>query len=214
MDNGGILYMDLWSQLKSMYEKSDRQIKILDGIAEQGKKELCEISISPESTMGNIIINTNGIIVDNWIRILGQSSEHHAGIADFNMRIGYDFGKMIIIAIDIVGGLFALNIGEFEDDIGMVWYFAPDTLSWESLGFKYSEFITWLAQGNIIDFYEPFRWNGWEKDVENIDGFNNGVLVYPFLWAKECNIETATKKVSPIGEIIKMNFEFKKNLII
>lgn len=87
MDNGGILYMDLWSQLKSMYEKSDRQIKILDGIAEQGKKELCEISISPESTMGNIIINTNGIIVDNWIRILGQSSEYHAGIG----KIYYSF---------------------------------------------------------------------------------------------------------------------------
>ena len=51
--------MDLWMQIKSMYEKSDRQIKILDGIAEQGIKELREINISPESTMGNIIINTN-----------------------------------------------------------------------------------------------------------------------------------------------------------
>ena len=47
--------------------------KILDGIAEQGIKELREINISPESTMGTIIINTNGIIIDNWIRILGQS---------------------------------------------------------------------------------------------------------------------------------------------
>lgn len=65
--------MDLWMQIKSMYEKSDRQIKILDGIAEQGIKELREINISPESTMGTIIINTNGIIIDNWIRILGQS---------------------------------------------------------------------------------------------------------------------------------------------
>ena len=152
--------MDLWMQIKSMYEKSDRQIKILDGIAEQGIKELREINISPESTMEAIIINTNGIIIDNWIRILGQSSEHHAGIVDFCERIGREFGKMMVIAIDIVGGLFAINSGEFEDDIGMVWYFAPD--------------------------------------------------IYPFLWAKECNIETASKNISPLGEIIKMYFGFKK----
>lgn len=204
--------MDLWSQIKSMYEESGRQIKILDGVDEQGLKEVNKMSISLESTMGTIVVNTNGIIVDNWIRILGQSSEHHAGIADFNKRIGYDFGKMMIVAIDIVGGLFALNTGEYEDDIDRVWYFAPDTVSWESLGFKYSEFIAWIAQGNIMDFYEPFRWNGWEKDVENIDGFNKGVLVYPFLWSKECNIETAAKKISPLSEIIKMNYESFKNV--
>lgn len=202
--------MDLWMQIKSMYEKSDRQIKILDGIAEQGIKELREINISPESTMEAIIINTNGIIIDNWIRILGQSSEHHAGIVDFCERIGCEFGKMMVIAIDIVGGLFAINSGEFEDDIGMVWYFAPDTVSWESLGFRYSEFIAWLAQGNTMDFYKSYRWNGWEKDIENMDGFNNGVLIYPFLWAKECNIETASKKISPLSEIIKIYFGFKK----
>ena len=43
-----------------------------------------------------------------------------------------------------------------------------------------------------------------------VDGFNNGVLIYPFLWAKECNIETASKKISPLSEIIKMYFGFKK----
>ena len=80
-----------------------------------------------------------------------SAGEYHAGIADFNKRIGYDFGKMIIIAIDLVGGLFALNIGGFEDDIGMVWYFAPDTLSWESLGFNYSEFIAWLSLITLLN---------------------------------------------------------------
>ena len=45
---------------------------------------------------------------------------------------------------------------------------------------------------------------------ENMDGFNNGVLIYPFLWAKECNIETASKKISPLSEIIKIYFGFKK----
>ena len=78
------------------------------------------------------------------------------------------------------------------------------------LGFRYSEFIAWLAQGNTMDFYKPYRWNGWKKDIENMDGFNNGVLIYPFLWAKECNIETASKNISPLSEIIKIYFGFKK----
>ena len=39
-------------------------------------------------------------------------------------------------------------------------------------------------------------------------GFDEMMLIYPFLWAKECNLETATKKVVSSDELIRMNSEY------
>ena len=203
----------MWTQLKSMFEESNRRVKIHGGIYEQGVEDVAKINASPESCIGAIITNTCGISVDNWICILGQSSNQHAGVTDFDSRAGLDFGDMLVVAIDIVGGVFALNMGRFETDQGLVWYFAPDTVEWESLELKYSEFITWVATGDLDGFYEAFRWNNWEKDVEGVDGFNDGIQIFPFLWSEECDIESASKKVIPLKEIIGTNLEFEKNFM-
>ncbi len=122
-----------------------------------------------------------------------------------------DSGGMLVVARDIVGGLFALNIGEFAEDRGLVWYFAPATPEWESLSMKYSEFIAWLAQGKLVDFYSTMRWSNWQTDAEAVS-FDEGILIYPYLWTKECNIETASKRVVPLIEIVSMNQEFVRKL--
>ena len=202
--------MDLWIQIENIFKASERRVKILEGDTECGLSEAAQINASLDSAFAAVMINTNGIVIDNWINILGQSSPKHAGIIDFSSRLSLDLGKMMAVATDVVGGVFAINVGRFEEDLGSVWYFAPDTLSWESLGFRYSEFLAWTAQGNLEDFYQSFRWKDWEKDVSEIDGFNDGMLIYPYLWAKECNIETASKKVVPLKEIIGTNLEFAK----
>ena len=201
---------NLWMQIRSMFECNNRTVKFFEGLNEQGVDEVSRINASPESALGSIIVNSNGIVVDDWISILGQSSDQRAGVTDFNTRIGFDFGKMMVVAVDIVGGVFAINLGRFDTDYGMVWYFAPDTVRWESMEVRYSEFVAWAAQGDIAGFYQSFRWTGWKKDVESIDGFNYGVLIYPYLWSKECNIETAAKKKVPLKELIGTNLDFEK----
>ncbi|MBR5713150.1 MAG: DUF2625 family protein [Lachnospiraceae bacterium] len=202
--------MDLWTQVKAMFERSGRRVKIYDGFREQGANDIAAINASPESVLGAVVLNSSGIVVDNWITILGQSSAERAGIADFCERLGCDFGKMAVVAVDVVGGVFAINLGRFEEDFGMVWYFAPDTISWESMEVRYSEFLAWVAQGDIDGFCRTLRWSGWEADVEGVDSFNCGVLFYPYLWAKECNIETASRKIVPLRELIGINLEFEK----
>ena len=142
--------------------------------------------------------------------MLGQTSERY-GVLNFSKIMKLDSGGMLVVARDIVGGLFALNNGEFAEDRGLVWYFAPDTLKWESLGMKYSEFIAWLAQGNLVDFYSTMRWSNWQTDAESVS-FDEGIFIYPYLWTKECNIETASKRVVPLMEIVSMNEEFARKL--
>ncbi len=202
--------MDLWLQIKSMYEKSNKHVRFYEGTEEQGATDIAKLNVSPDSVFGTIIANTGGIVVDNWLSILGQLSYRYAGAADFADRMGLDFGNMLVVAVDVVGGVFAINMGRFEEDAGLVWYFAPDTVNWEPLKFSYSEFIAWTAQGDLDGFYQAFRWSTWKKDVETIEPFNKGILIYPFLWSKECDVETASKKAVPLKEIISINMDFEK----
>ena len=37
---------------------------------------------------------------------------------------------MFVVATDVIGGIFAINQGKYCEDIGKVWYLAPDTLEW------------------------------------------------------------------------------------
>ncbi len=200
----------MWEQLLDMLKKADRSVEIYDGVQVRGLKEVNELGASPDSVLGAIIINTCGIVFDKWVYVLGQASEKY-GVLNFSEAMKLNSDDLLVVARDIVGGLFALNMGRFAEDRGLVWYFAPDTLEWESLGMKYSEFIAWLAQGNLADFYDSMRWSDWRKDAESVS-FDKGILIYPYLWAKECNIETASKRVVPLAEIISMNEEFARKL--
>lgn len=50
------------------------------------------------------------------------------------------------------------------------------------------------------------------QNGEESVALDEGILIYPYLWARECNIETASKKVVPLAEIIAMNEEFVRKL--
>ena len=115
--------------------------------------------------------------------------------------------KMTIVGQDIVGGLFAINIGKYQEGIKKVWYFAPDTLQWECMDMNYAEFIAWAIQGNTDEFYSSMRWKCWKEDCSKAE-FDEMILIYPSLWSKECNLETAAKKVVSSDELIRMNSEF------
>lgn len=198
----------MWNQLLDLFEKADRSIGIIEGNIPHGFDEIQEIGASPESVLGAVIVNTCGIVFDKWVFVIGQSSDNY-GILNFGEKMNYDSSGLLVVATDIVGGIFALNMGRFPEDQGLVWYFAPDTLEWESLEMKYSQFIAWLAQGDLSGYYSSMRWTDWRKDAESV-GSGEGILIYPYLWAKECNIETASKKVVPLKELLGMNEEFSK----
>jgi len=115
------------------------------------------------------------------------------------------------VASDVPGGLYAINISRFPENRNMIWYFAPDSLEWECLELSYNEFVAWSLQGDTDGYYSSMRWQSWKEDVKDI-AMNDAILIYPFLWAKECDIETADKKIVKADEVIKMNFEYSTTL--
>ena len=202
-----------WQEIMTFIRESNRDVKLLEGDEKTGREECFDLNIPEKSLLYEIVCNTGGIVIDDWIRIFGQTKDN-IGISHYNKEFGasHELTGLFVVASDIVGGLFAININRFEDEANSIWYFAPDTLEWECLEMKYSEFFSWALQGNIDEFYETMRWNGWEKDAKEV-GFDQGILIYPFLWANECIIDKADKKAVPFDELVALNFENEKRLL-
>ncbi len=201
-----------WNEIKEMLDKSKYEMIIFEGTIENGQRECRKLGIPKDSILASVVINCNGIYIDNWIRILGQGNEKRNGVLYYNTLVDDScLTGMFIVANDVVGGIYAINISRFEIEKNMIWYFAPDTLEWENLSMKYLDFIIWAAQGNTSDFYESVRWDGWRRDCKKVE-LNTGYLIYPFLWAKECNKNTAKKKIVLFDEIMILNFDNSKKL--
>lgn len=202
----------VWSEIKEILCKSKSEIIIFEGSIENGKNECEKLNIPNDSVLASVVVNCNGIYINHWIRILGQGNEKQNGIMYYNTLINDScLDGMFIVANDVVGGIYAINLSRYDIEKNMIWYFAPDTLEWENLGMRYSDFIVWIVQNHVNQFYESMRWNNWRSDCRNLE-FNKGYLIYPFLWAKECDIDNADKKIVLFDELMSLNFACMKKL--
>ncbi|MEH4781218.1 DUF2625 family protein, partial [Escherichia coli] len=90
---------------------------------------------------------------------------------------------------------------------GCVYYFAPDTLNWESLEVGYSEFLQWALSGDLDTFYENVRWQQWREDVIKLSA-TEAFTFYPFLWVQ--SEEARTRKVISLTELWEMQYQMKE----
>lgn len=200
----------LFEKLTNMVRQSEKNITIHTELfcAEENKL----LGINDDSLMGVIVSYTSGIAIDNWIRVIGQQHKERKGIFAYNKQKNSLTEGMLLVAYDIVGGIFAVNLNRFKENELSVWYFAPDTLEWECLDLTYPQFITWLINGDTDTFYKNMRWHSWKTDCLNVS-FENVIQIYPFLWSKECMIETASKKVISFEEMSQINFDFAQKFM-
>jgi hypothetical protein len=186
---------NMFQKILDDIKRSSKTINVLpcDDIAKQALKE--KYKMNSESLLAAILDNTGGIVIDNWIRLYG------AGEVDFVTRNSLFPFNEIVIGEDILGGLFiCLNNG----NIG---YFAPDCLELEDMEIKFGQFVYWCLHGDTDTFYTDYRWQGWQKDTSALKN-NEGVAFYPFLWADAESLESRSRKVVPMDEIIKLEFDF------
>ena len=147
--------------------------------------------INSKSLLAVLLEHTGGIIIDHWIRLYGT------GEVNFISRNSLCPFDNIRIGEDILGG----NIG----------YFAPDCLELEDMEISFSQFLYWCLHGDTVTFYKDYFWKGWQKDVLNIKN-DEGAAFYPFLWAKADSFESRIREIVPIDEIIRLEFDFLKQL--
>ena len=206
--------MQEWlSEATNPYEILPKELK-------RAEQELMNLQVTTRSPMGAIVYETGGILIDNgWVRILGSGSERlNRGICEWNKGKSFEnYGEQpsfLLVADDIMGGLFAINGGAFGGEgLGNIFYLAPDTLEWEDMECNYSNFLDWAFSGDIKRFYEPFYWEGREAEVSQVDG-NQAFSFFPFLWAEEGrDFENVSRKLVPIEDSYRLTIDMQKQLL-
>lgn len=197
-----------WDEIENMFEKSKNTISV-EKSNNRNQEMLNQLIINEQSVLGQIVLNISQITVNGYLRVLGGKN-----IVPINDCIKkYHEGNKLIVAYDIFGGIYAIGNGDFEGNKRNIWYFAPDSLEWEALEINYPQFIAWICSDDIKAFYIDFIWNGIENIINDIEK-DQVILIYPFLWATEYNIEVAKKTLIPLEELIAINADYRKRLIM
>ncbi|MDO4259905.1 MAG: DUF2625 family protein [Actinomycetaceae bacterium] len=194
--------MSIWDELVEEVSRSTNNARILPLSHNRGPELAASIHVSEKSTLGSMIMNCGGILVDHgWLRLLAGGTDLLPDVIAASG--GGTPTSHIIVGHDILGGLFAIDGGGLGINSGEVCYFAPDSLEWEGLNIGHTSFIYWALSGpNYHKFYSSWRWEGWEKEIQEFP-LDRGIFVFPFL----CSVggtpdwETLTRKDVPISEL-------------
>lgn len=207
-----------WIKILEWIEQAKNDVEVLPNSRVKGEETLLKLQITNRSTMGAIVLECGGILVDNgWLRILGSGSNNISGsILSWNSidgtEIDFPLRDAMIIAYDIIGGFYAIDSRGFEGSIRNVFYFAPDALEWENIKMKYTDFIYWALYGDLDLYYKTFRWTNWKSDIKKLLG-NQGISVFPYLWTREAeDIEKCSKRAVPIKELWGIQNEFARQI--
>ena len=125
-----MINVDLWKKINKMLQSSDRKIELFQCDEVRGINIIKEIGLNNTTTLSTIIANCAGVIVDDCIRILGQGDVNVHGIYEVNLIENGSAIRvmgMLLVAFDIFGGLFAMNMGAINDAVS---YTHLTTIKW------------------------------------------------------------------------------------
>lgn len=198
-----------WTMVQEWIRNSQTNIHVLENTRTIGEEVLFNLQITNKSTMGAIVLECGGIIVDHgWLYILGSGHQRIFGSVINNRQLPL-LEEGYVVAYDVLGGLFAINKGQFDDNSRNIYYFAPDTLEWEDTGKGYTDFINWVFHGDLNKYYELFRWESWKEDLKDLAP-DQGISIFPYLWANEgMDIENRHKQLLEIKEIWGLQSDFR-----
>ena len=206
-----------WPLLQEDLRLATNTVECLAASDPQRAEALVQLQVTTRSPMGALVYETGGLLVDHgWLRILGSGHERlPRSLPAWNLGRTWEDPTvqppLLLVADDVLGGLFALNGGAFPGKPGNSLYFDPASLGWRDLDVGYSEFLAWAFNGELESFYGDHRWPGWESEVEAVSG-GQALSVYPFLVADGPPIAERARSTVPIGELYDLHMEMARQL--
>lgn len=163
-----VLTRDLPVLVRGLAQESQGRIEILEADPQSAAATLLGLQVSTRTPLGSVAYHCGGIMVDKgWLRILGCGHPRLLwGLAEWNglrPKQQNQSGRKIL-GHDAVGGFFALESSR------KVSYFSPDSLTWQDTELSHKEWFLWALSDELADFYENFRWPGWQKAIAEIEG--------------------------------------------
>lgn len=200
-----------WPDLEKAAAKAPNGAVVLPPVSDEQRRICLEaVQVTTRSTLGAIAHETGGILVDHgFVRHLGSGSPKLSRrLVTWNEELGIDLARYMIVADDVVGGVYAMNGGELGKKLGRIFYFAPDALDWEDTELGHTDFVTWTLEGDLDKFYESMRWPGWEKDVAAVAG-DAALSIVPPLWADgDVPIADRDRRAVPAKELWSLQQDF------
>ncbi|MDQ0769552.1 hypothetical protein QF031_002301 [Pseudarthrobacter defluvii] len=206
-----------WPRLNALLASSSVDFKVVPADETAKGNVLFRLQVTAASTLGAIASNCGALVVDHgWVRILGAGAKGMEDIATANALGDPDHREAppghLVIAYDVLGGVFAINHDDLPAEPGEVCYWRPDTLESTPLGAGHTAFVEWLLNAGAAEFYRELRWPGWEEEVAALS-IDEGISVYPFLFTEEGrNITTAARKAVPFRELLYLNAQMANSL--
>jgi hypothetical protein len=154
--------------------------------------------MTTRSLIGAVVYETGGVpIANGFIRLLGsganrslQQTHQEAGLP-----LDGSYPDILLIADDMLGGLFALNGGRFGPDRqGQVFHLAADDLVWAPLDIGYADFVFLCLTGDLNWLYSRLC-QLQSYVIQPRPAFEKAYSFYPFLWTKESTSSTPNTRV-------------------
>jgi len=200
-----------WPLIQQWIDEASVPVEVLPADASAGNDALYAAQVTTRSPMGAIAHHAAGIFIDNgWLRVLGagRHPRFQRSLPEWNEGKA---NRCYLVADDVVGGFFAINGGAFGEDLGNLYFFAPDSLHWEPCGFGYSQFLVWAMSGKLNEFYASLRWDGWAVEVERLSA-DHVIQILPFLWTKGPPIKARSRRPISVAELWALQLELQQKL--
>lgn len=205
-DDDGLALVAAWAG------ESPHPVEIVPGDPSAGRNVLLALQVTTRSVLGAVAFHCGGLRVDHgWLRHLGSGDERVASsIVAWNAMLGGNaldpsLDGALVVAYDVLGGIFAINAGALEGASGAMHYYAPDGRAWEPLEMGHAQFVSWILSDRLDVFYAGWRWSGWQADVAGL-GPDEGFAVYPPLGfagsdGEPITMDARTRSVVPIRQL-------------
>lgn len=136
------------------------------------ERGLLDLQVTTRSMIGGLVHDTGGVLVDRGhVRHLGGGSARLPRVLGaWNTTLEVPIHHFMVVADDVLGGMFAINGGALGEDRGRMYHYPPSSLQWEPLDCGHADFVFWTFDADLGAFYEDARWPGWEADVATLAG--------------------------------------------
>ena len=195
-----------WPALRAAIEAATVSVVSLPADAARAGDVLHRLQVSTASTLGALAAHCGGLLVDHrWLRILGAGTGELPDLAGANFLPPAEQGgtpPQLVVAYDVLGGVFAIDGGGLGVAPGEVCYRGPDTLTWVTLGAGHSGFVHGALAGALGDFFSTLRWSGWERDIAALTP-GQGLSLYPPPFSEQGqDIAVVSRRPVPFSELL------------
>ncbi len=186
-------------QLTDLLLNGKNHVEIIPPDVQCAKTNSEYFQANEQTAFGMLINQSGGAVVEGVVRLLGSTADPNLrDIKAFNERFGGN--GFVILGDDIFGGIFALNLGLLPECPGNMIYFAPDTLEFEDMEIKLSQFFEFLRNSDLSEFYGQFSPEEYDAlRAMNVE-FNKILHILPPQWSDEFNTEKHDVRAIGIDE--------------